>query len=148
MLESPSAARVAIAVHPPPPPSPSQGRVSAGRVPGRQMRARPPSEGGTKKLLRPTSQPPTQPPLPTLTSPRSSREGQDLKYKTIAANVGVKFSVIAFTTYGGWGEEFRNKYVEPYCPTTKPSSRPPTPTAATAGRSSTARRLLSVMSPL
>jgi hypothetical protein len=24
------------------------------------------------------------------------------------------FSVSAFTTYGGWGSEFRNKYVEPF----------------------------------
>eukprot|EP00962_Isochrysis_galbana_P006020 scaffold1628_cov101-Isochrysis_galbana.AAC.1 len=43
-----------------------------------------------------------------------AEKAKHLKYKAIAANVGVKFSVIAFTTYGGWGEEFRNKYVEPY----------------------------------
>jgi hypothetical protein len=36
------------------------------------------------------------------------------KYRQIAADVGVHFSVAAFTYYGGWGSEFRNKYVEPY----------------------------------
>jgi hypothetical protein len=32
----------------------------------------------------------------------------------LAADAGVLFSVAAFTTYGGWGSEFRNKYVEPF----------------------------------
>eukprot|EP00962_Isochrysis_galbana_P046739 scaffold18891_cov135-Isochrysis_galbana.AAC.4 len=37
----------------------------------------------------------------------------------------------AFTTYGGWGSEFRNKYVEPFY--TSPSSKKPKPRAATVG---------------
>jgi hypothetical protein len=32
----------------------------------------------------------------------------------LAADTGVLFSVAAFTTYGGWGSEFRNKFVEPF----------------------------------
>jgi hypothetical protein len=31
-----------------------------------------------------------------------------------ATDTGVYFSVAAFTTYGGWGSEFRNKFVEPF----------------------------------
>lgn len=36
------------------------------------------------------------------------------KYDALADSLDLNFSVIAFTTYGGWGEEFRKKYVEPY----------------------------------
>eukprot|EP00962_Isochrysis_galbana_P025787 scaffold7976_cov105-Isochrysis_galbana.AAC.7 len=52
----------------------------------------------------PTYVTPTQPPPPTPTYVTGQAEkAKHLKYKTIAANVDVNFSVIAFTTYGGWG---------------------------------------------
>jgi hypothetical protein len=36
------------------------------------------------------------------------------KYDGIASAAGIHFSIAAFDTYGGWGTEFRNKYVEPF----------------------------------
>jgi hypothetical protein len=45
---------------------------------------------------------------------RRGRPGIARGPKHIAADAGVHFSVAAFTSYGGWGSEFRNKYVEPY----------------------------------
>eukprot|EP00962_Isochrysis_galbana_P004526 scaffold1240_cov101-Isochrysis_galbana.AAC.3 len=78
----------------------------------------------------------------------SQPPGRDThKYKAIAANVGVKFSVIAFTTYGGWGEEFRNKYVEPLLQSRAQGRQSQRRRRLGCGMSSTARRLLSVMSP-
>jgi hypothetical protein len=35
-------------------------------------------------------------------------------YDALADSLDLNFAVIAFTTYGGSGEEFRKKYVEPY----------------------------------
>jgi hypothetical protein len=49
--------------------------------------------------------------------PRCTEEAEaakHYKYDKLAADAGVLFSVAAFTTYGGWGSEFRNKYVEPF----------------------------------
>ena len=44
----------------------------------------------------------------------AAEAAKHLKYDQIATTAGVLFSVAAFTTYGGWGSEFRNKYVEPF----------------------------------
>eukprot|EP00962_Isochrysis_galbana_P031904 scaffold10431_cov146-Isochrysis_galbana.AAC.1 len=61
----------------------------------------------------------------------AAEAAKHLKYDQIATTAGVLFSVAAFTTYGGWGSEFRNKYVEPLSPSTSPSSKKPKPRAAT-----------------
>eukprot|EP00962_Isochrysis_galbana_P036178 scaffold12465_cov119-Isochrysis_galbana.AAC.2 len=44
----------------------------------------------------------------------AAEAAKHLKYDQIATTAGVLFSVAAFTTYGGWGSEFCNKYVEPF----------------------------------
>jgi hypothetical protein len=73
--------------------------------------------------MSPSLAPPALPtsPLPLPPATRNTRctdqaeVAKRTKYCQIAATAGVLFSVPAFTSYGGWGSEFRNKYVEPYC---------------------------------
>jgi hypothetical protein len=66
------------------------------------------------------------------------------KYDKLAADTGVLFSVAAFTSYGGWGSEFRNKFAS--SPSTSSSSGKLKPRVETIGKFSTAKAASSAMS--